>query len=358
MKVGVVGCGNISGVYFQRCGEFENIEIAACCDIVEAKAKAAAEKYSVPKTLSFEELLTDTEIDIVLNLTIPHAHYEVGKAVLDAGKHLYNEKPLAIEFERGRELVELAERKGLRIGCAPDTFLGAGLQTCGKLIEDGRIGKPTAATAFMMCRGHESWHPSPEFYYQKGGGPMFDMGPYYLTALIHLLGPVDSVSGMTSKAFKKRTITSEPKKGSEIDVEIPTHIAGLLHFTCGAVATIVTSFDVWHHSMTPIEIYGTEGSMSVPDPNTFGGPVKYAEQNTYQWSEIELTHGYSDNFRGLGLADMAAAVIAGREHRANGKMALHVLEIMHALHTSFELKETVQLSTVCEKPKMMPVRAC
>jgi predicted dehydrogenase len=246
VKVGIIGCGNISGIYLKNCTQtFEILEVAACADLIHERAQAQAREYGVPKACSVEELLQDPKIEIVLNLTTPKAHYEVSKAALEAGKHVYVEKPLAVAREDGQAILELAKSKNLLVGCAPDTFLGAGLQTCRKLIDDGWIGEPVAATAFMTCHGHESWHPDPEFYYEIGGGPMLDMGPYYLTALISLLGPVDRVTGSSRITFPERTITSQPKYGKQIKVETPTHIAGVIDFASGAVGTIITSFDVW-----------------------------------------------------------------------------------------------------------------
>ena len=228
----------------------------------------------VPQACSVDELLSDPRIQIVVNLTPPAVHAGVAMAVLLAGKSVYNEKPLALTCEDAHKMIEMATSGGLRIGCAPDTILGAGLQTCRKLIDDGAIGLPIAATAFMLCHGHESWHPDPEFYYQVGGGPMFDMGPYYLTALVSLLGPVSRVSGSDRASFSERVIGSSPKKGQKIKVEVPTHVTGLLDFANGAMGTIITSFDVWSHTLPHLEIYGSEGTLSLPDPNTFGGPVR------------------------------------------------------------------------------------
>ncbi|MCC6445275.1 MAG: Gfo/Idh/MocA family oxidoreductase, partial [Armatimonadetes bacterium] len=331
-KIGIVGCGNISGIYFQVCKTFEVLEIAACADLDIGRARAKAEQYGVPKACTVEDLLADPEIKIVVNLTIPKAHASVALAALEAGKSVHNEKPLTITREEGRRLLDLAAAKGLRVGGAPDTFLGAGLQTCRKLIDDGAIGEPVAATAFMMGHGHESWHPDPEFYYQTGGGPMFDMGPYYLTALVSLLGPVSRVTGSARITFPKRTITSQPKSGQKIQVEVPTHIAGVMDFAGGAVGTIITSFDVWAASVPCIEIYGSAGTLAVPDPNGFGGPVRLRRPDDKEWQETPLTHRYGGQSRGIGVADMAYALRSGRPHRASGELAYHVLDTMHAFH--------------------------
>jgi predicted dehydrogenase len=354
-KIGIIGCGNISGIYCEAGKVFDILDIVACADLIPERAQAKAAEYNVPKACSVEELLADPEIEIVVNLTIPKAHAEVGLAALQAGKPVHNEKPLAITREDGARLLKLAGERGLRVGCAPDTFLGGGLQTCRKLIDDGWIGEPVAATAFMLCHGHESWHPDPDFYYQPGGGPMFDMGPYYLTALVHLMGPVHRVTGSTRVTFPERLITSQPKYGTRIKVNVPTHVAGVMDFANGAVGTLVTSFDVWAAQVPHIEIYGTEGSLSVPDPNIFGGPVFVRRADASDWSEVPLTHGYTENSRGIGVADMAYALRSGRPHRANGDMAYHVLDIMHAFHDASREGKHVELSSTCTRPAPLPL---
>jgi predicted dehydrogenase len=252
-------------------------------------------------------------------------------------------------------LLGAARDKGLLIGCAPDTFLGGGLQTCRKLIDDGWIGEPIAATAFMMCRGHENWHPDPEFYYQAGGGPMFDMGPYYLTALIHLIGPVGRVTGSAQITFPERIITSQPKYGTKIKVDVPTHVAGVMDFANGAVGTIITSFDVWAARLPRIEIYGTEGSLAVPDPNGFGGPVLVRRAGASEWGGVPLTHRYTKQSRGIGVADMAYALRSGRPHRANGDLAYHVLDIMHAFSHASQEGRHVELTSACGRPEPLPL---
>jgi predicted dehydrogenase len=354
-KVGVIGCGNISGIYLEVGQTFEAMKIEAMADLIPERAQAQAAKYNIPRAVSVTELLADPEIEIIINLTIPNAHAAVGLAAVEAGKSVYNEKPLTIRREDACQLLDLAAAKGVRVGGAPDTFLGGGLQTCRKLIDDGWIGQPVAATAFMLCHGHESWHPAPEFYYQVGGGPMFDMGPYYLTALVALMGPVQRVSGSTRVTFPERTITSQPLYGKKVQVEVPTHVAGVLDFTSGAIATIVTSFDVWSAEVPRIEIYGTEGSLSVPDPNTFGGPVRVRRAGASEWSDIPLTHGYAKNSRSLGVADMACAIQAGRPARANGQMAYHVLDIMHAIHDAASAGQRVELASTCDRPAALPL---
>jgi predicted dehydrogenase len=355
VKIGVVGCGNISPIYLQSGKKFEILDIVACADLIAERARSRVQEFDVPKACTVEELLADPEIEIVLNLTTPNAHAEVALAALEAGKSVYNEKPLAIKRKDGRRIVDLAEQKGLLVGGAPDTFLGGGIQTCRKLIEDGWIGEPVAATAFMMGHGHESWHPDPEFYYKIGGGPMFDMGPYYVTALVTLIGAVRRVTGSTRITFAERTITSEPKYGQKIVVDVPTHVAGILDFASGAIGTIVTSFDVWGGQLPYIEVYGTRASLSVPDPNTFGGPVRIRQAGSREWQEVPLTHGYTENSRGLGVADMAYALRSGRPHRANGNLTYHVLDIMHAIHDASDREEHVKLGSTVERPAPLPV---
>jgi predicted dehydrogenase len=353
-KVGIIGCGNISDIYLQNGQKFSEFDIVAVADILQERAQAKADKYGVAKAYTVDQLLADPEVEIVINLTIPAAHGEVALAALQAGKHVYNEKPLAVEREDAQKMLALAGEKGLRVGCAPDTFLGAGLQTCRKLIDEGAIGEPVAATAFMLGHGPESWHPDPNFFYQRGAGPMFDMGPYYLTTLVSMLGPVQRVTGTTRVTFPERTITSQPKHGEVIKVNTPTHVVGVMEFVSGPVATLITSFDVWHSSLPRIEIYGTEGTLLVPDPNTFGGPVLIAPAGKREWSEVELTHGNAGNSRGVGVADMAQAIATGRAHRANGKMAYHVLDLMHTFHDSSREGRHITMESSCERPAAFP----
>jgi predicted dehydrogenase len=355
VKIGVIGCGNISPIYLKNGKRFQVLDIVACADLIMERAESRAAEFGVSRACTVEELLADPEIQIVINLTIPNAHAEVGLAVLEAGKSVYNEKPLAVSREDGRRMLEIAARKGLLVGGAPDTFLGAGIQTCRKLIDDGWIGEPIAATAFMTNHGHESWHPDPEFYYKAGGGPMFDMGPYYLTALVNLVGPVRRVTGSTRITFAERTITSQPKQGTKIQVDVPTNVVGVLDFQNGSIGTIITTFDVWGAQLPRIEIYGSEGSLSVPDPNTFGGPVRVLRAGSREWHDVPLTYGYAENSRGLGVADMASALCSGRPHRANGNLTYHVLDIMHAIHDASRLGQHIELQSTCERPASLPL---
>ncbi|MDR0497859.1 MAG: Gfo/Idh/MocA family oxidoreductase, partial [Treponema sp.] len=267
-RIGIVGCGNISGIYLKNLTKMfgKRVKVTALTDLFPERAEKAAAEYNIPYIKKTEDLINSPDVDIVLNITAPYDHYKVALSAVKAGKHVYNEKPLCEKREEAREVLEIAGDKKLLVGCAPDTFLGAGLQTCRKLIEDGWIGRPVAATAFMVCHGHEHWHPGPEFYYKTGGGPMFDMGPYYITALVSLLGPIVRVSGSTKKSFETRTISSEPLNGEVINVDVPTHIAGVMDFANGTVGTIITSFDIYSHTLPLLEIYGSEGTLRLPDP--------------------------------------------------------------------------------------------
>lgn len=357
LKIGMVGVGDISGIYLENLTNmFKEIELVAVCDIVKEKAKKAKEKYNVPKIYdTMYELFADEEIDIVLNLTRPYEHYEVSNQALLHGKNVYSEKPLAASFDEAKKLVALAEEKGLMIGGAPDTFLGAGIQTCRKIIEDGIIGEPVGGAAFMICRGHETWHPDPEFYYKNGGGPMLDMGPYYVTAFVNLLGGVKSVTGIAKTTFPQRTITSEPLSGTVINVDVPTYVTGMMEFDSGVAATLFTTFDVVSNSQARFEIYGSRGTLVVPDPNMFSGEIKVLHQLDGEYKEMPLMFDYKTNSRGLGLADMAKALETGRTPRESYKQTLHVLEIMETFMTSSKERKTIDLETKFEKQPPMKI---
>jgi len=281
-------------------------------------------------------------------------HAEVSLAALEAGKHVYTEKPLAVSLENGRRMLDAAGEKGLLIGCAPDTFLGGGLQTCRKVLDEGVIGEPVALTALMMTHDPEDWHPNLDFFYQPGAGPMFDMGPYYLTAMATLIGLIRRVTGSARITFPERMITSQPLSGTPIIVNPPTHIAGVMDFEGGTVGTLVTSFDVWSEEHSRIDLYGTEGTLSVPDPNTFGGPVRVWRSDENAWEEIPLSHPYSENSRGIGLADIAQAIRTGRKHRATGELGFHALEAIHAFLDSSETGRHVEVTSVFERPEPLP----
>lgn len=347
-KVAVIGCGNISDIYLKNCALF-GLEVVACADMDHVRAEAKGKKFGVPAR-SVADTLADPAIETLLNLTPPVVHAEITRAALNAGKHVYSEKPLATTRADGADLLELAKAKGLRVGCAPDTFMGAGLQTCRKLIDEGVIGEPVAAVAFLTGHGHETWHPNPDFYYQPGAGPMFDMGPYYLTALVSLLGPVRRLTGSSRITFPERLITSKPLNGTVIKVNTPTHVAGVLDFASGPVATIITSFDIWHANLPYLEIYGSEGSLSLPDPNTFGGPVRVRLPKDKEWREVPLTHGYAENSRGRGFADMAQAIREAYPHRAAGEMAFHVLDVMQSFEEASDAGRHLDIQSTCERP--------
>ncbi len=354
-KVGLIGCGNICYTYFESGVTFDMLDIVACADLIPDRAKEAAEKYCVERAMSVDELINDPEIEIIYNLTVPKAHAEISLKALNAGKNVHGEKPLASNFKDGRAVYELAKKKGLLVTSAPDTFMGAALQTCRKLIDDGWIGRPIATTAFMMGWGPEEWHPNPEFFYQKGSGPLLDMGPYYLTALVSLLGPVKRVTSVTSIPYPERTIGSQPRKGEKFKVEVPTYTAGVMDFVGGAVGTLIVTFDCRASELPRIEIYGTEGSLSIPDPNNFGGPVRIRRAGATDWSEVPFTHIYADNSRGIGAADMAYALRSGRKTRANVEMALHVLEIMELMNQASDQGKHLDLTTTCDRPAPLPM---
>jgi predicted dehydrogenase len=353
LGLGIVGCGAISSIYLKNCTSlFGNVEVRALADVDPERAKSRAAEFGVPRVLSLPELLASEEVDIVLNLTVPKAHAEVSLAALEAGKHAYCEKPLALSLAEGERLVALAESKGLCLGSAPDTFLGAGLQTCRRLIDEGRIGEVSGATAFMLDGGPEGWHPNPAFYYQKGGGPMFDMGPYYIHALVSLMGPVAGVVGRAFKAREYRVTTSAARRGERIEVEVPTTVTGILDFASGAQGLLMTSFDcVGGTSRAPIEIYGSEGTLVVPDPNTFGGPIRMRRKGEEGFTELPLLFGYSENSRGLGLSDMADAIGEGRRPRVGPALALHALELMEGIHVSAETGTRYAMRHSCERPE-------
>lgn len=352
MNVGIIGCGSIAPAYVKGCRLFANLDLVACADILPAAAAALAEKYGL-KAMSIDGMLADPAIEIIINLTIPAVHAQVSLSILEAGKHVHSEKPLAVTREDGRQVLAAAAAKGLLVGCAPDTFLGGGLQTCRHLIDQGAIGTPVAAAAFMMGHGPESWHPNPDFFYKVGAGPMFDMGPYYLTALIHLLGPAVRVAGSARISFPERIATSEAKKGHRIPVEVPTHLSGSIDFASGAVATMIMSFDIWSHTLPRIEIYGSEGSLSVPDPNTFEGPVRLRKAGASEWQTMPLSH--SDKvLRGVGVADMASAVLSGSPLRASGEQAYHVLDLMHSFGDSSDSGRHITLESSCSRPAPLP----
>lgn len=358
LKIGIIGCGYISSIYMENIPAFNHLSLSACADLDLRRAQSQARKYGIPKACTVAELLADPEIGLVINLTLPKVHAEICLQVLEAGKHVYVEKPLAISLSDAKHVLEKAREKGLVVGSAPDTFLGAGIQSALHLIESGQIGVPIGASAFMINRGHEHWHPNPAFYYEKGGGPMFDMGPYYLTALIALLGPIKRLAGSARISYPERTVLSEPNAGEKISVSTETHISGTIDFAAGAIATITTSFDAFGgSSLPPIEIYGSEGTLLVPDPNTFGGPVRLRKKGEEEFTDIPLLTDLQENGRGIGVAEMAHAIMHGRTHRANGDLAYHVLEAMHGFHISSQTGIYHQMESTCTQPEPFPVSA-
>jgi predicted dehydrogenase len=352
VRVGLIGCGTISDIYLTNgTKRYAGYDIVAVADLMRDRAEAKAAQYGIPRVLTPDELIADPRIEVVLNLTIPEAHCELNRAALEAGKAVYCEKPLAIDPDDARSLVELAEAKGLPLGGAPDTFLGAGIQTCRRLLDEGAIGEPVGAAACFASHGNEHWHPNPDFSYRHGGGPQFNLGPYYLTALTALLGPVRRLAGNARISFTTRTISSQPRAGETIPVETPTFLNAVLEFVAGPVASFTATYDVWATERPKIEIYGSEGTLSVPDPNTFGGPVRLYRHATKAWEEVPLDGGFADNSRGLGLADFANALRSGGTPRANGRLMGHVVELMQAMETSPERGEFISLASTMERPE-------
>ena len=365
MKAGLIGCGNISETYLQMAPRFQALDIVACTDIMADAAAARAAEYGIA-ACSIDELFADDDIELVINLTVPNAHAEVTQRALTAGKHVYSEKPLAATLADARKIAATAAQTGRRVGCAPDTFLGGGHQRARCLVDEGVIGRPVGATALFLSPGMESWHPNPEFFFKPGGGPVLDVGPYYIAALTNLIGPVRRVTSSATVTRPERTITSEPLRGSKIQVEVPTHVAGSLEFHSGAIASFMASWDVQRHQHNPIEIYGTEGSMVVPDPNFFGGDCRigrrgsdwetvgpgdlpYAEPNWSTQRETKVA-----NHRIIGAIDMAYAIRNDRPHRASLEFALHTLEIIEALATSAARSVHVDIESTCSRPAPLP----
>jgi predicted dehydrogenase len=357
LGIGFIGTGNISSAYLKAIlGKegmpgFGVLDVKALADMKPEAASARAAEFGL-KALSVDALLADPGIDLVVNLTIPRAHVEVGLKCLAAGKHVYSEKPLGITYAEGRKLLDAANAAGLRIGSAPDTFLGGAHQQARAVVDSGALGQLVGGTAFMQCPGHESWHPDPAFYYDIGGGPMLDMGPYYITDLVNLLGPVARVSAMSSRLRTERTITSEPKKGQVMPVHIDTHVTGSLGFANGAIVQIGMSFDVAAHKHVPLELYGTEQTLIVPDPNFFGGELELRKRGRDEpWTPVKVEAPYADgNYRSLGVADMAAGILENRPHRANGDLALHVLEVMEAFEHAARDGRVVEIKTPVSRP--------
>ncbi|MDE0345928.1 MAG: Gfo/Idh/MocA family oxidoreductase [Boseongicola sp.] len=357
LGVGIIGCGNISSAYLRLAPMFRGFEVRAVADITDAAARARAEEFGVRHD-SVEALLGADDIDIVVNLTVPAAHFGVSSSALKSGKHVYSEKPFVLSLEEGAEIARLAEEKGCRVGSAPDTFLGGSHQLARHLIDDGVIGTVTSGTAFFMNHGMEHWHPNPDFFFLPGAGPVLDIGPYYVTNLVQLIGPVRRVAAVSTTPSGTRTILSEPRRGEEIPVRTPTTIHGILEFRSGAVVTLVTSWDVWAHGHKPMELYGTEASLDLPDPNFFGGELAMTRANQEPSAVDAWDHpfgvvnqgGEHANYRAAGLSDMAMAIQEGRPHRCSMELALHAVEVMTGLLKSGENGGFVKMTTTCARP--------
>ena len=364
MKVGIIGCGNISETYFNCQKIFNNFEIIACADLNNEFAIKSAEQFNV-KALSVDDILSNKEIGLIINLTIPSAHKEIIVKSLNAGKHCFSEKPLAMNMEEGLEIQKLSSEKKLYVGCAPDTFLGAAGQNARKLIEEDKIGKVVLGTFNLMSHGMEHWHPNPDFFFKPGAGPVFDVGVYYLTQLINLIGPVKSISSISGTATPERTITSEPRNGEKIVVETPTTLMGSLEFHNNAKIQFFCSWDVWKHKHSTIELYGLEGSMIVPDPNFFSGNILLSKKDE-DWEIINndnMLLGIPNkmdndgskiaNYRGIGLSDMIDAINNQRQARCSLDLAMHVLEVMEGIITSSELNEVYHLKSKPIQPEFL-----
>lgn len=369
VNVGILGCGVISNTYIRDIKRFyPSLHLAACADVNVELAKSHAEKYRIPSGCSVEEMLAMEEVELVVNLTPPQFHMELNKKILQAGKHVFCEKPFAPTAAQARQVMDLADEKGLLVGSAPDTFLGSSLQTCRKILDDGWIGKPLYVTANMMSNGVETWHPAPANFYRQGAGPLYDMGPYYFTALAALLGPVKRVSAFSGTGFPVRKVYTGPLKGQEVPVETPTHYSGTAELASGVIVSMNISFDIWHSNLPMFEIYGTDGTLEVPDPNMSGGrPRVYRKERTLdvlyddsretkekQDTSVELPELYphiGDYTRGIGVLDLACAIDEKRKPRVNAEMACHVIEAITGMMESAQDKIVYEMKTTCEKPE-------
>lgn len=369
INVGILGCGFISNTYIRDIKRFyPSLHLAACADVNVELAKSHAEKYRIPSGCSVEEMLAMEEVELVVNLTPPQFHMELNKKIMQAGKHVFCEKPFAPTAAQARQVMDLADEKGLLVGSAPDTFLGSSLQTCRKILDDGWIGKPLYVTANMMSNGVETWHPAPANFYRQGAGPLYDMGPYYFTALTALLGPVKRVSAFSGTGFPVRKVYTGPLKGQEVPVETPTHYSGTAELASGVIVSMNISFDIWHSNLPMFEIYGTDGTLEVPDPNMSGGrPRVYRKERTLdvlyddsretkekQDTSVELPELYphiGDYTRGIGVLDLACAIDEKRKPRVNAEMACHVIEAITGMMESAQDKKVYEMKTTCEKPE-------
>ena len=358
MRLGVIGCGTISQVYLRNLTAAPEVEVVACADVFPDRAVARAAEFGVGRVCSPAELLAGPDIDLVVNLTVPSAHFEISLAALRAGKHVWSEKPLALDREQGAALVHEAAERGLQLGCAPDTLLGAGLQACRTLLDEGLIGLPMAASAFFFNPGPERWHADPEFLYQPGAGPLWDVGIYYLTALVSLLGPVSRATAFGRVLFPERVIGSGPHSGETFKVATDTYVSCILEFRCGALANLVASFGIWGADLPKLQVYGTEGVLNAPDPNTFGGPISanlHADKGA--WRDVPVAAEHADghpNQRGVGVIDLVRAAAEGRPNRASGVLALHVLDVLQSVADSAAGGRHIELSSTCERPDPLP----
>ena len=364
LGVGIVGCGNISAAYFSLAPLFKGIKVMACADINPAAAKARAKEFGVRAEATVEDLMKAKDVDIVVNLTVPAVHYAISRQALDAGKHVYSEKPFVLDVKEGLDLKKRADRQGLRVGSAPDTFLGGAHQQARHLVDSGAVGRITGGTCHVMSHGMEHWHPNPDFFFLPGAGPILDLGPYYITNLIQLIGPVKRVTALTSTPSKERTIGNGPRLGEKVPVKTPTTIHAIMEFESGAVVTFNASWDVWQHGHSPMELYGEDGTLHVPDPNFFGGelgltkqdkPVKKLPKSQHAFGVPNQKHarGMMANYRTAGLADMALAIAEGRPHRCSLDMALHAIDVMTGILKSGETGKFVAMRTTCERPEAL-----
>jgi predicted dehydrogenase len=356
LRIGIIGVGKISEQYLETLPSLPILRLVAVADLDGERARRVADEYGA-SALTVDELLASPDIDVVLNLTIPSAHVEIGTRALDAGKHVFAEKPLGLDPVAAAGMLERADALGLRFGSAPDTVLGTGIQTARAVIESGAVGDPIAANVFWSAPGHERWHPAPAFYYQPGGGPLLDMGPYYLTSLVHFFGPVVTVSGLASRSSRSRTIETGPLAGTAIPVDVDTHVSAILEHASGVTSTVTVSFEVWQTRAPLFEVYGTAGTLAVPDPNRFSDSVEIATREAPEWRAVPDSAGFVAAGRGIGLADLAEAVAEGRRHRASGRLALHVLEIMDAVLRSSADRRVASIGSSVERPDLVPLRA-
>jgi len=359
VRLGIVGCGIVSKAYLTNLKASPHVEVVACSDQVLETARERAAQFEVARVCTTDELLADPEVELVVNLTIPTAHAEISLAALAAGKHVYTEKPLATTRELGWRVLDAAAEGGLTVGGAPDTFLGAGIQTCLRLMAQGEVGEALAASGFMLEGGPENWHPNPAFFYQPGGGPLLDMGPYYLTTLVCLLGPVRRVSGMARVLYPERTADRGPRAGETFKVNTDTFVAALIEFQSGALATLVTSMGITGHDLPDMQVYCTKGILRVPDPNTFGGPIRFRPgDEKSSWEEVGLQYGHTDgvkNYRGLGVIEMAQALRERVQPRASGELAYHVLDVLLSILESSASGRRVTVSSTCRRPPLLPL---